>query len=491
MKKVKSIIYQLHQQHIKLSLQGDNIEVASRDNKLTPEQIQLIKSHKNDIIAYLKTLEYSNTAVAKIPEIPAAAHYEMSDAQRRLWLVCQMEETSAAYNLPLAVDLQGTYDLNYFQKAIEATIERHEVLRTVFKEDETGEVRQWILPVNDLGFTVDYQDYQNEQNPKEASKNYITNDSYKVFDLENGPLIRASLHHLSTNEYVFYYNMHHIISDGWSLDVLANDVMIFYNAFKNNTTPALPALRVQYKDFVVWNTKQLAENTLKEGKQFWLEKLAGELPTIDLPGQKLRPKFKTSNGNVLRTTVPVSLTEKLNDFVKAQQGSLYTGLIAALKTTIHKYTAKNDLIIGSPVVGRSHPELENQIGFYVNNLILRNVIDTDDSFQSFYTKVKQNTFDSFQHASYPFDRLIEDIGIKYDMSRTPIFDISLTLHNATEALVSMESDMDEIEEVGRGVCKNDIEFHFRPEGDVISILVKFNNDIYEVSTMTNFIKHFK
>ncbi|QHI35408.1 Tyrocidine synthase 3 [Kordia antarctica] len=491
MKKLKNIIYQLHQQNIKLTLNGDNIEVASIDNKISPEQIQLIKSHKSELIEYLKTLENNNNSMSNIAVIPTSQSYKMSDAQRRLWLVCQMQETSIAYNLPISVELKGTYDRDCFVKAIEATIERHEILRTVFKEDAQGEIRQWIVPANELDFKVDYQDYQEVENPEEASKKYIADDSYKLFNLENGPLIRASLHHLSADSYVFYYNMHHIISDGWSLDVLGKDVMTYYNAYKNDTTPELTELRIQYKDYVVWSDEQHNKEATNESKEFWSQKLAGELPTIDLPGQKLRPKFKTSNGHVLQTIVPATLSTKLNNFLKEQQGSLFTGLIAALKTTLYKYTAKRDIIIGSPVAGRNHPELEDQIGFYVNNLVLRNEIDANDSFLSFYSNVKKNTLESFEHALYPFDLLIEDVGIVYDMSRTPIFDISLTLHNPTETESNEPLNTNKVIDLGKGVCKNDIEFHFRPIGDCISIIVKFNKDIYDTVTIANFLKHFK
>ena len=489
MENIKEILRKLKKEQVKLVLNGDNIEVVSYNNKLTPNQISLIKTNKEDIISYLKGIDGTDE-VEQIPALEEANNYRLSDAQKRMWIICQLESSSVAYNMPLQMPLDGEYDINVFKQAIDATIDRHEILRTVFKEDENGEVRQWILDRETLGFEVNQYELQNENNPEAVAKKIIEDDTYKPFDLANGPLIRASIFQIAANKYIFYYNMHHIISDGWSLNVLANDVMHYYTSFTSNTAPTLPELRVHYKDYSAWKEAKQESGTDSKDKAYWTEKLGGELTLLDLPKQKQRPKYKTNNGNSLQTYLSADIAQKLNTFNQKSQGSLFIGILSTLNVLLHKYTNKKDIIIGSPIVGRDHPDLQNQIGFYVNSIVLRNQIETGNEFATFYNDVKENVYDSFKHKSYPFDRLVEDLNVPYDMSRTPIFDISLTLHETIRG-ADTNTCLDEITERTGVVSKNDIEFHFQQVGDVILFKINYNSDLYNSETFKMFMKHFK
>ncbi|MGH1386780.1 amino acid adenylation domain-containing protein [Kordia sp.] len=489
MENIKEILRKLKKEQVKLVLNGDNIEVVSYNNKLTPDQINLIKTNKSDIISYLKGIDGTDE-VEQIPALKEANNYRLSDAQKRMWIICQLESSSVAYNMPLQMPLDGEYDINVFKQAIDATIDRHEILRTVFKEDENGEVKQWILDRETLGFKVNQYELQNESNPEAVAKQIIEDDTYKPFDLANGPLIRASIFQIAANKYIFYYNMHHIISDGWSLNVLANDVMHYYTSFTTNTAPTLPELRVHYKDYSAWREAKQEKGVDSKDKTYWTEKLGGELTLLDLPKQKQRPKYKTNNGNSLQTYLSADIAQQLNTFNQKSQGSLFIGILSTLNILLHKYTNKKDIIIGSPIVGRDHPDLQNQIGFYVNSIVLRNQIETGNEFATFYNDVKENVYESFKYKSYPFDRLVEDLNVPYDMSRTPIFDISLTLHETIRG-VDTTTCLDEITERTGVVSKNDIEFHFQQVGDVISFKINYNSDLYDAETFKMFMKHFK
>ena len=188
------------------------------------QQAELIRSSKKE-------------EFIQIEKVAQQESYAISDAQRRLWVLAQFEGSSVAYNIPGSIRLNKDMDINCFKRAVESTLERHEILRTVFKEDEAGEIRQWILTKEDLGFKIDYKDLRKEKNKEEKVKNYIGEDAYKAFDLKKGPLLRAGLLQVEDEEYVFYYNMHHITSDGWSMDVLAKDVFSYYEAYKENKEP--------------------------------------------------------------------------------------------------------------------------------------------------------------------------------------------------------------------------------------------------------------
>jgi amino acid adenylation domain-containing protein len=489
MGKIKEILRQLKKEQVQLVLKGDQVEVVSYNNKLTPDQINLIKSNKKAIIAYLQQKE-GKDEVAEIPVLEETQNYRLSDAQKRMWIMCQLESSSVAYNMPLQMPLDGNYDINLFKQAIDAVIDRHEILRTVFRENEAGEIRQWVLDRETLGFNIVHYELQNEENPGAVAQKIIETDTYKPFDFVNGPLIRASIFQLAENKYIFYYNMHHIISDGWSQNVLANDVIHFYTSFSSNSEPTLPVLNVHYKDYSAWKSAKYEEGVDAKDKAYWTQKLGGELTVLDLPRQKKRPKYKTNNGNSLQTYLSAEITEKLNTYNQGAQGSLFIGILSTLNVLLHKYTNKKDIIIGSPIAGREHPSLQNQIGYYVNSIVLRNQIQPSQSFSSFYTNVRETVFEGFKHQSYPFDRLVEDLNVPYEMSRTPIFDISLTLHEIIHG-VDTSSCLEEIIEKKEVVSKNDIEFHFQQIEDVIFFKINYNSDLYTSEMLKMFMKHFK
>src|SRR5688572_16500157 len=270
----------------------NNISLILEDKKeLSEELIGKVKKNKSALIDYLKfSLQ---TVELKIEKSAIQTSHLISDAQRRLWVLSQFEGGSVTYNIPGNVYLNQDIDIECFKGAIDSTIERHEILRTVFKADARGEVRQWILTREELGFKIDYKDFRRETNKEEKVKEYIASDSYKAFDLEKGPLLRASLLQVEDKQYVFYYNMHHIISDGWSMEVLSRDVLSYYEAYKENKEPVLKELRIQYKDYAVWQLAQLEEESFKAQRAYWLERLKGELSLLDLPSSIQRPRIKT------------------------------------------------------------------------------------------------------------------------------------------------------------------------------------------------------
>jgi amino acid adenylation domain-containing protein len=322
----------------------------------------------------------NQTTYFEIDQLPEAVSYSISDAQRRLWVLSQFEGGSIAYNMPSHIILDREINIGSFKRSIHSVINRHEILRTVFKEDESGEPRQWILSVDELKFEIDYIDLRSSDTKEEKLKTYIFNDSYKVFDLENGPLLRASLLQLDEEQYVFYFNMYHIISDGWSMEVLAKDVLSYYESYKVNKEPNLSPLRIQYKDYSDWQLGQLETALFKDHKDYWLEKLSGELPILELPTTKIRPLLKTNKGYSLGTYLSKEISQKLKSYSQQNGGSLFIGLVASLNALFYRYTAEEDFIIGSPVAGRDHVDLEDQIGFYVNTLILRNEVKGEENF---------------------------------------------------------------------------------------------------------------
>lgn len=492
---MKKFLSRLIKENIHVSIVDGQLSVKIPNKGVDASLIEEIKSRKQDLIDYIDNLKKLNdNAYEDIQKVPEAESYPISNAQHRLWILNQFESQAKAYNIFTHIELNGDYDIRSFKKAIHAVIDRHEILRTVFKEVSTGEIRQFIIPSQDFDFVIDYKDYRALKKPKEASLSYIEKDSYKSFDLENGPLLRAALLHLEDNSYVFHLNMHHIISDDWSLGVLSQDVMRYHEAFSSEITPDIPELKIQYKDYSAWQFNRADGQGYKESKEYWLERLSGEIPRIDLPTPKLRPKFKTSNGRYLSTFISKDLTNQMYEFIKLHQGSLFMLTLAMINVLIYRYTSIVDMVIGSPVAGRIHVDLEDQIGFYVNVIALRNKIVPEDNFIHFYNALRDNTIKDFEHQEYPYDSLIESLGLGFDAGRASLYDITLTFYDNNTNLTSKEIDQNldsKIKDRGFVANKNDLEFHFMPLDDMISFDIIFNNDIYSKQFVKKIMNDYK
>lgn len=487
--KIVTFLNEIKNKGIRIVVKNGDLDIKAPKGVMTKEIIAELKDHKTEIITYL-----SGGFVEKNKIDPVRTdqkNYPISSAQRRLWILSQFEDGSIAFNIPSSINLSQNIDIECFKKAIDQTIARHEILRTVFKEDENGEIKQWILSLEDLGFQIDFLDFRTKK--LENPQTYIAADSYKPFDLENGPLLRAALLQVDKEEYVFYFNMHHIISDGWSMEVLAKDVFAYYDANVSNENPTLSPLTIQYKDYSVWQLAQLEGESFKAHKEYWLETFSGDLPLLDLPSYNPRPKIKTHNGQVLNTYLDRALTSQLKKYVAANGGSPFMAVLSAWNVLMYHYTQQTDCIIGTPVAGRDHADLENQIGFYVNTLALRNELDPEENFASFYLKVKNNTLKSYNHQAYPFDRLVEDLTLERDTSRNPIFDISITYHNITQDEFTLEDKalIDQIISGGASKVKSDIELHFNELGEYMSFSLIYNEDVYDQRMIEGLMRHFK
>ncbi|WP_306352312.1 non-ribosomal peptide synthetase [Flavobacterium sp. '19STA2R22 D10 B1'] len=492
MKSPKEIISELRAENIKLILKDKNIEILSLGNKLLPAQIELIKANKAILIDYLTSF---NSEQNTIQPVTISENYPLSDAQKGIWLFSQYYKDSGAYNMPYFMNLEGNYNIEVLKKSIYALLDRHEILRTVFKEDANGEIKQWILPKEAIKFNIAYKDFQKEHNVEELVNAYVKENSYKKFDLENGPLLRVTIIQTDIDNYLLYYNIHHIISDDWSMEVVINrDIREYYNAFLEDKNIELPELITQYKDYAVWELEMSKDESFEGHKKYWLDQFKGDLPVIDLYSSKLRPKIKTNNGVSIGTLLSSTIMERLADYRKENRGTLFTQLLTVLNILLYRYTNQKDIIIGVPIANRSHSNLENQIGLYVETIALRTKTIEEENFKKLYATTSKMVQESFQHKLYPFTKLVEDLGVEQDLSRTPIFDISLTLHeskNMSSKDVHENLTSDTFIDFGFRPAKNDIQFHFEELTDGISFRAIFNSDVYEVDMIENFMNHFK
>ena len=485
------LIKELRNKGISLNLKGEEIEVLFLTDDVDTDSLALIKKNKIEIKEYLKKINAQEEFI-QIPKAPEAVSYPVSNAQKRIWIASQIEEASIAYNMPFQIELNGEYDIENFRKAVDYVITRHEILRTIFKEQENDNINQIVLQTEELAFEIAYIDLSKKNNKESRLKDYIKEDSIKQFDLENGPLIRAALLKLEEDKYVFYYNIHHIISDGWSLGILARDVFESYKAFNNHKEPLLPELRIQYKDYAAWYVNQISQTQLSKQKEYWLGELHDSVTKFEFPTEKKRPSIRTYKGKRLCTYLSKELTIALREFSRINGGSLYMGILSSLRALLYRYTNQNDIIIGSPIAAREHSDLFDQIGFYVNTLAIRSEISGSETFNQLFSQVKETTLKAYENQQYPFDKLVEDLNINKDLSRHPVFDVMIVLQN--DAKNNGDDTRDKLEDIvleDNIYSKFDLLFNFEESEDHLVLNLEFNTDVYEENRIRQFVQHYK
>jgi amino acid adenylation domain-containing protein len=489
---VKNLIDELKANEIDITIEADGkLKVHFKDGvSVNDDLLASLRENKEALKRYLTAhLNLNNPSVA-IPKLAEAELYPVSDAQKRLWILSQFEGVSAAYNTPRHLDLDGPFDPETFQRAIRAVIERHEILRTVFKKNFEGEIYQRVIANEDFHFHVTLIDCREQQEKEHFIRNFIKEDAFKAFDLEKGPLLRAFLFQAEEGRYVFYYNMHHIIGDAWSSDILKRDVLAHYEAVVKNEQVRLPDLKIQYKDYASWQLSQLEQASYLQHRDFWQEKLGGELPVLELPGSRLRPAVKTNEGHSYCIPINKADSNSLKAFAIKHGGSTFMALVSSIKALFYFYTGQEEFILGTPVAGRKHSDLEDQIGCYINTLVLRNEVSKHWTFRELFEEVKRNTIEAYAHQDYPFDRLVEEIELKRDAGRNPVFDVMLTYNNVSEIGFSGEEHADLID-LGEGLSKFDINLTFEERGEQFFFYLDYNTALYDGWQLTQMMKHYQ
>lgn len=394
---MRKLLIELEKNEIDISVQNGNLKLKFNSRTLPNDLVAKIKVNKEELINYLTRDPNS------IPSVPDSEEgYVLSSTQYRIWVQSHFEQARTIYNEPGYFDLAGTYDFELFKKAIASVIDRHEVLRTVFKENSSGNIKQWVIPSSEFNHSITHQDYADKPNARQEVINFIEQDSKVAFNLDKGPLFRIILFHLAGQEHIFYINMHHIISDGWSIEVLQKDVLAFYQYHSQGSSLQLQPLLIQYKDYADWQVNQLQHPLFEKHEKYWLNKLSGNLPVLDLPSSKIRPKVKTYRGRHLSMSISLQQADRLREFNKQNGGTMFVGLVASWTALLYRYTQEQDIIIGSPIAGRDHKQLEDQIGLYLNTIAIRNEVKPEDDFLELYDRVKASVLSTYDHWAYPF-----------------------------------------------------------------------------------------
>lgn len=494
MKEVVSLIYELKNKGLKVELDTEalNLKVKGNTQLLSEADRTALTALKPEIIRFLSDKQVKRSVHTAIPRVPVSRDYAVSSAQQRLWVLSQFEASNAAYNMPAALVADGVLDKELLELSFLEIIARYEILRTVFNVDDAGEVRQYVKEVHEFDFSISFFDLRSEKDPEQALKMHLRTAEATPFDLAAGPLFRVALFRPEDHKQVLFVNIHHIICDGTSLEMLLAEVMARYSALNGGDSQDWPELRVQYKDYAHWQREQLNESVLNVHRAYWLEHLGGRLPVLALPAALERPAVMTYNGSSVTETLSKETTRQLKALVQAHGATLFMGLLAGMNALFYRYTGDEDMIIGTPVSGREHVDLEDQLGLFLNMLPLRTNVNGRQTFSELLDHVKQVTLNAYQHQAYPFDQLVSELQPDRDASRSALFDVMLVMHNnrtrhdcTNVCDVSLRSFA--MEQV---YSKFDFTFNFTENDDQVDLALEYNTDIYTKVQAQSLAVHF-
>jgi amino acid adenylation domain-containing protein len=368
--------------------------------------------------------------------VPRDQPIPLSFAQERLWFLDQLDPGTPVYNVPHAVELAGPVDADALVAAVREIVRRHEALRTAFVPGADGPV-QIVLPPDVFRVErVDLTSVAEDEREAEAERR-IAEESRASFDLSAGPLLRATFFRLRPDRHVLLTVAHHTASDAWSTGILYRELTALYEAFSRGEPSPLPPLAIQYADFSAWQRTWLAGDTLEEQIAYWRERLAGAPATLELPTDRARPAHQDLRGGNHRFALSATAAQGARVLARTENATLFMVLLAAFQAVLHRWSGQDDVVVGTPILTRSRPELEGLIGFFGNTLALRTRVDENLSFRDLLGRVRDATLGAYAHQDLPFERLVDALGVERALSHPPLFQVMLTLQNAPPASLAL------------------------------------------------------
>jgi amino acid adenylation domain-containing protein len=413
----------------------------------------------------------------------------LSFAQQRLWFLAQLEGQSATYNMPAAWHLSGKLNETALQHALLTLIQRHDSLRLCFPESHGNATVQRIDVYNPLNIT-DLRELSSTEQQRQIAE-WITNHAQTPFNLNTGPLLRFHLLKLGQQEQILLFNIHNIISDGWSMAVLVQDFNQLYNAYTKNQTPHISKLPFQYSDYAAWQRNWLQGEILEQQLSFWIDKLAGAPELLELPTDYPRPAIMRYQGKLLQSTLDSDLTRRIKHFSQQHEVTVFMTLLATFNVLLSRYSGQTDLVVGSPIANRTHHQTEDLIGFFVNNLVLRTQLFGVQTFPELLKQVRQTALEAYTHQDIPFEYLVERINPTRTLSHSPLFQVMFALQNVPEETLELSGLKISFLKSEHKTTKFDLFLRIAEHGDILVCDWEYNTDLFCPDTITRMTEHFR
>lgn len=462
-------------------LGGDSLSAISFASKLSKEftsniTVQDIFKHATikDLSDYISTL-VENSNQNTIKKIESKAYYPISSAQKRIYYASNLDNNSTLYNIAGGIIVDQTLDIEKLEQCFRTLIDRHEALRTRFEVKNNNVVQ--IIEDN-IEFNLKLDQVTTED------LNKIYSNFVKPFDLSKAPLFRTKLVQLKNNKMLLLLDMHHIISDGTSLSILLQELCDLYNG------SALPEKQIDYKDFTLWEKEQFETDEFKKSKEYWVSEFKDEIPLLNMPTNNPRPSVQNFEGSNYHTKLSKEIFDKVNKIAKQLNITPYMLMLSVYYILLSKYTSQDDIVVGTPIVGRELPELSNTLGMFVNTLALRNKIDHNLTFEKFSKVIKENCLNSFKNQSYPFDMLVKGLEIKRDTSRNPLFDVMFVYQNNGYPKINFENANTEYFIPDNNISKFDLTLEIIPIDNEYSLRFEYCTKLFNEDFIKRLSSHY-
>jgi amino acid adenylation domain-containing protein len=458
---------------------GSIEEGAGRLASLSPERRALVEK-------LLQPQTAVRPADTPIPRRPAGRPSRLSFAQRRLWFLDQLAPGNPLYNMGLATRMSWPLHVPALDRAINAIVARHDILRTIFQAED-GEPQQIVQPALHIPLqVVDLSDLPAATREAEATR-LATIEAQTPFNLERGPLIRTTLLKLDETDYVFLLTLHHIVGDGWSMLVFSREMSVLYPQMWRGEPPTPPDLPIQYADFAEWQRGWLTGRVLDEQLAYWRRQLEN-LPLLQLRTDRPRPRVQAFRGAFHALSVERPLADAVRALSRSANSTVFMTMLAAFTALLHRYTGQTDIVVGSPMAGRTRREVEPLIGFFVNSLVLRGDVSGDPSFQELLRRVQKTALDAFAHQDLPFEMLVEELHPARDASRNPLFQVTFQLFTPPKGATELDARQSPLL-VHRGTAMFDLALSLGDNGQAFVGGIEYDTDLFDAKTIERLGAH--
>jgi amino acid adenylation domain-containing protein len=424
-----------------------------------------------------------------LPRTGGADEFPLSLTQQRLWVLDRMDPGSGGYNLPYAARVLRGLDLPALERTLNALRARHEAFRTTFAE-RGGQAVQVVHPHVDVPLAVVDLTHLPDAERAAAADALVEDDANRGFDLAAGPLFRARVIRVGADEHLISTCMHHIVSDGWSQGIFVRELNALYAAFHAGLPDPLAPLELQFADYAVWQRAHLGEAGLRRQLDHWRQALAGAPPVLELPADHARPPVETHRGDRLEMEVHGGIAEALTALALREEATLFAVLLAAFRAVLGRHAAQDDVVLGTPVAGRTRRELEPLVGFFVNTLPLRTRLDGDPTFRELIRRERETALDALANQEVPFERIVEELKLPRDLSRSPLFQVVFGLHNTENTDLELAGAEVDPEESDYFWAKFDLSLNAGEDDGVLYLWWEWATDVFDRGTMERLARHY-
>nr|MBA2678919.1 non-ribosomal peptide synthetase [Ktedonobacteraceae bacterium] len=460
-------------------------ELAKRRNTLSTEKLALL--HKR--IQHKAGQEVSaRTIPLHVPSI----NIPLSFAQQRLWFLQQFDPENAAYNEMISLRLVNPLNYEEVNQTIRSIVQRHEVMRTIFPFTADGPI-QVIQSMEDLDIVVPLIDLQSlsYEEREAAARQWTEADMQCSFHLTEQLPWRIHLLQLERDVHVLVITMHHIVTDAWSLEIFVKELIALYQASCHNTPSSLPDLPIQYADYACWQHQWLASRSLEKQISYWQQQLADPLPVLELPFDRPRSDILTHHGRRSNWSMPAQLYQAIHQFSQQEGTTPFMLLLAAFKVLLYRYTLQEDIIVGSPVAGRLHIELEPLLGCFVNTLVFRTNLEGNPGFRELLQRVRHVALAAYEHQDVPFEKLVQVLQPERSTGRNPIFQTMFVLQNVPQAQAQTLDLIVTPFEITINTTRFDLSIVLQEASHVLGGYVEYNTDLFNDDTIERLLGHYQ